>query len=297
MRLFRHLLLLLALLFFAAPRPALGVAVMEVDAKEGDGAGPVAAGNDPAPAHDGDLEDSEGVDDDEDLGGQEDGESAEGDEDDWEEESEDEDLEGVADQAADADELVPIRVGIGVGLVSRPFTLLGDDSTVGTSASFANLQIPVYIGSRLRIEPEFGYFHQSGGVGSGLAGFISKDSNLKITSVRALVGVQYALPITDSTTTYLGPKAGLQSRSITARLESRNMEGEIRAVDFWIGGAVGGEAFLTSHFSLGVELGFYYLSLGRTTVSAESIEVEEDKGDRQWILSTSGSFSARLYFL
>jgi hypothetical protein len=197
------------------------------------------------------------------------------------------------------DEILPIRIGIGVGLSSRTFALFGDDSTTGAPVSFTNIQVPIYLGTSFRLEPEIGFYHQKGGISSGLAGLVGSVGDSRTTSVRFLLGAQYAYPLSTQTIAYVGPKVGIQSRSMQFQVEVGDLpleNTEIRALDYWAGGSVGGEAFLTDHFSLGVEVDFFYVNLGETTAVAGEFSLRKGS-HRSWILSTHGLLAARLYFL
>src|SRR5690606_18326866 len=74
--------------------------------------------------------------------------------------------EGLVEDEEEEQESYPsFRFGIGVGLSSKPFSLVGTDSTVGTPASLTNISLPLYL-DRFRLEPEFGFFRQVGGATS-----------------------------------------------------------------------------------------------------------------------------------
>lgn len=216
-----------------------------------------------------------------------------------EEESVEEDDEDVV--------YLPVRVGIGIDLSSRTFGLLGDESTSGAPVGFTNLRVPVHLGSSFRLEPEVGFFHQDGGLGLGVTGLLGAAGDIRTTTVRVLLGAQYVAPLSKATVAYFGPKIGLQTRSVQfesalggAEDEEEELSGEveIRAIDYWVGGTVGGEAFLTRHFSLGIEVGLYFISLGDPSASSGAVSVRpKDDDGRHWILSTHGSLAARIYFL
>lgn len=203
------------------------------------------------------------------------------------------------------------RVGVGVSLPSRPFVLLGDESTAGSPASMANVLIPMYLGKHLRLEAEFGMHTQSAGLlpGNSLLGVFDTELGQVHTSIfRALIGAAWATPLGENTLVYVGPKFGLQTRSmefdlpaiVPASEADTTLNPKVKAVDFWLGAAVGGEAFLTRHFSLGLEVGLFYLNYGKSAITALreiDDEFSEHSEDSPWLIDTHGSIAARLYFL
>lgn len=196
----------------------------------------------------------------------------------------------------------PVRVGVGVSLSSRPFVLLGDEGTAASPAGMTNIHFPFYLGESFRLEPEFGVFVQNGGFFLGTASFLplpDEVAGLRTTTFRFLLGIQWATKLSRDTFAYVGPKVGLQTRSISlqSNLDDRPGELTVRAVDFWLGAAGGGEAFLTRHFSLGVEVGFYYLNQGSPSILGVDPSDAEDALDDLWLLSTQGMLAARIYFL
>lgn len=211
-----------------------------------------------------------------------------------------------SDETADLDpiEFPTFRVGIGIGLTSRPLVFFGDESTAGSPASFTNIQIPFYLGEHFRLEPEFGIFSQSGPLlpGNSLLGSLFDFGQVRTHVARFLLGLQWSTEIASRTIVYLGPKVGLQTRSmkfeVVEELEARDTK--IKAVDFWLGATLGGEAFLTRNFSLGVEAGFYYLNQGESSLAALQdllAELPDQRNASPWVLSTQGSIAARIYFL
>lgn len=157
------------------------------------------------------------------------------------------------------------RVGIGVSLASRPLVLVGDEATAGSPATLGNVQIPVHIGEHLRLEAEFGMHTQTGSllpIETLLGNFVEFGS-VRTHTYRFLIGAAWATEVGKDTIAYVGPKIGLQTRSMefdfsgTVTAEGEVPEVKIKAVDFWLGGVVGGEAFLTRNFSLGVEVGLF----------------------------------------
>jgi hypothetical protein len=143
---------------------------------------------------------------------------------------------------------------------------------------------------------------QNGGFFLGTASFLplpDEVAGLRTTTFRFLLGIQWATKLSRDTFAYVGPKVGLQTRSISlqSNLDDRPGELTVRAVDFWLGAAGGGEAFLTRHFSLGVEVGFYYLNQGSPSILGVDPSDAEDALDDLWLLSTQGMLAARIYFL
>lgn len=207
----------------------------------------------------------------------------------------------VAAEEEEAASYPPVRFGVGVSLSSRPFVLLGDEGTAGSPAGMTNVHFPFYLGETFRLEPEFGLLVQNGGFFLGTGPLLvptEEVADLRTTTFRFLLGLQWATKLSRDTFAYVGPKIGLQTRSMSLRssLAARAGELKVRAVDFWLGATGGGEAFLTRHFSLGVEVGFYYLNQGSPSILGVDPEAEDDL-DSPWFLSTQGMLAARIYFL
>jgi len=214
--------------------------------------------------------------------------------------------EPAADESAEEPETVEypaVRIGIGASLSSRPLVLVGDDGTAGSPAGMAGVHVPFYLGEHLRLEPEFGILVQNGGSILGLGPlFVPAEGerfDLHVTVFRFLLGIQWATRLGRDTVAYVGPKVGMQSRTITLDFGAETNVGDVkvRAVDFWLGAVAGGEAFLTSHFSLGAEIGFYYLNQGSPAILVVSQERDTENLANQWFLSTQALLAARVYFL
>lgn len=201
-----------------------------------------------------------------------------------------------------------LRLGIGVGIDVAPFVIVGDDAGAGLPSSFASFRIPVRIGERLRIEPEIGFFHQTGGLGPGFLRLAHPGGvDLRTTSTRVAVAAQWVFRPAEGAEAYVGPKVGLQQR--TLRIGDPPLDEEIgetleelrvEAVDYWVAATLGGEAFLHPALSLGAELAFAYVNLGRSTYVVDGLGVPsneiDDGGGRQWMLSTSATLLLRFYF-
>jgi len=211
--------------------------------------------------------------------------------------------EDEASEATESIEYPSIRVGVGASLSSRPFVLLGDDGTAASPAGMANVLVPFYLGEHLRLEPEFGLLVQDGGAILGFGPLFQPPDdgpfNVHTTVFRFLLGIQWATRLGRDTVAYVGPKVGLQSRTISFDFATETGQGDVkvRAVDFWLGAVAGGEAFLTSHFSLGAEIGFYYLNQGSPAILVVSQERDTENLANQWFLSTQALLAARVYFL
>lgn len=224
----------------------------------------------------------------------------------------------TADGAAlpEEEELPRTRLGIGVGvnLSSGASTgisaRLPSVSEVGgitelsasiPSITFFSLQAPIWIGEHLRIEPEIGF-----GRASRTLDFIQEagfdSSKLSASSLGFLLGtsVAWAFDVAPSTRAYVGPRIGviLRRDELEIRADGAPQTVTLTATDLFLGGLIGGESFLTSHFSLGVEGELVWVSEGSPKVTvkpgieASVLPVRIDDSH----LATTARFVARLYF-
>ncbi len=112
------------------------------------------------------------------------------------------------------------------------------DSRFGLTASFqgnqTNLQIPIWLNDNLTIAPVFGINHQ-------------QDS---FTSINLGIAPRFYQDLGSDFATYLGARGILQRTSPEVGPED---------TDFLLGATGGGEYFLGSHFSLGVEAQLNFL--------------------------------------
>lgn len=232
------------------------------------------------------------------------------------------DTEGAQVVIAIEEEPLPrTRVGIGVGVnVSGgattgarhrlPFTGTGgigggpvELSVAAPSIPFLSLQVPIWIGDHLRIEPEIG-FGRAARTMEFVDDFEEADSTkLSGSSMGFLVGssVAWAFEVAPSTRAYVGPKIGviLRRDEQEIRSEGATQTVTVSASDLFLGALIGGESFLTSHFSLGVEGELVWLSEGKPKVTVKpgaEVSVMPIEMDDSSVV-TRARFFGRLYFL
>lgn len=135
-------------------------------------------------------------------------------------------------------------------------------SAYGVGVSFnggTTFYVPMHFGS-VRIEPELG-FHRRG---------VTRDNadDQFNTRLRFGLGGFGTLTSHESADIYGGVRLGVVRKA--------NTEGETTTTtsDFFVGPALGGEYFLSDHFSLGAEVAAFYTNVGRAApdISEERIE-------------------------
>lgn len=192
---------------------------------------------------------------------------------------------------------LPVPSGIGGG--DGPLEL----AMVAPSIPFLSLQVPIWIGDHLRIEPEIGFGRAARTV-EFLDDFGESDSSkLSGSSLGFLVGssVAWAFDVAPSTRAYVGPKIGviLRRDEQEIRSEGASQTVTISASDLFLGALIGGESFVTSHFSLGVEGELVWISEGKPRVTVKpgaEVSVMPVRIDDSSVV-TRARFFGRLYFL
>ncbi|WP_373044856.1 outer membrane beta-barrel protein [Vulgatibacter sp.] len=205
--------------------------------------------------------------------------------------------------SAAAQEEKPFRIGIGGSVDVANINLVGSERVTFLPVGFSNVSVPMWFGA-LRIEPEFGYLATSAEETFSFEG--DRESfELDTSAFRLGGGIAWSVPVEERTRIYFGPKLGVIFRSSEEKESVRFGEEEdsqttkVTSTDFWIGAAVGGEAFLTPNFSLGIEAQLNYVDLGEPEVEfdpepeGQQPDIEVDAS----LLSTHALFTARIYFL
>lgn len=180
------------------------------------------------------------------------------------------------------------RVGIGVTL--NPTTVLADESLGFLPLGVTNFVLPIRLGSRATLEPEFGVFRFSEDETTP-GGF---ETETKLTNYRIGVGLLFHLADRAALIPYVGPRVGLV---LTSAEESSTFGGTTTTTTqdqtgIYFGGALGAQHFFTRHFSLGGEVQLLY-----TTISYDQTASSGTPPDRsQSLISTNGLVMLRWYF-
>lgn len=193
------------------------------------------------------------------------------------------------------------RIGIGASVEMTRVDVGGDDEIAWLPIGGANLRVRIWIGS-LRIEPEIGDLRLRVETRSSFDGETSS-FDIAQSAFRIGTGIAWSFAPDESTRIYFGPRFGLIFHALEFEEsdsfldETFSEKQERSATDFCIGASVGGQAFLTKRFSLGIEAQINYVNLGepeveRTPAEEEPIRSEFDGS----ILSTRALFLARFYF-
>lgn len=139
-------------------------------------------------------------------------------------------------------------VGLGVSINAPSVTTNQNGSRAFSLAPFT-FTIPI-TRSSLRLEPELGFSRSNRSI---------DDRSVTSSVLTVGTGVFY-LSRFDDTLLQIGGRVGLSRLSDTEEL--RNDEETNSRTNFSIGPAVGGEYYLSDHFSLGLEARFVYVDIG-----------------------------------
>ncbi|MGH7637163.1 MAG: outer membrane beta-barrel protein [Gemmatimonadaceae bacterium] len=180
------------------------------------------------------------------------------------------------------------RIGIGVTL--NPTTVLADESLGFLPLGVTNFVMPIRLGARATLEPEFGVFRfkedltQPGGVAS----------ETTLSNYRVGVGLLFNLADRAALIPYVGPRVGLVLTSVE---ESSTFGGSTTTTTqdqtgFYFGGALGAQHFFTRHFSLGGEVQLLYTSISYDEESSGGTPPDRS----QSLISTNGLVTLRWYF-
>jgi len=181
--------------------------------------------------------------------------------------------------------------GVGAALLLQPIELAGNESQffvqqVGTSA----ILLPIHV-EELRLEPEISFTRYRSPVPFvGDFGAVGA----RVSLLRLGIGAAYQWDLVEDTRAYAGARFGLQLAS--TKLDQFGEELTFDRTDLFFGFALGGEAFLTERFSLGVEARIEYLDYGDTTLEALQEELDDmEDGPNRYQVQTTGLVAARIY--
>jgi len=167
-----------------------------------------------------------------------------------------------------------VTVGLGVSINTLDLAL-ADGSGRTASLSPFTFTLPVTTSS-FRLDPEIGFFRSSQ----------STDQRSQSQSVFTAGTGAFYLSQYDNAQLLIGGRLGLRRRGFTQ--EFGDDEESRSAIDFLIGPAVGGEYYMSPHFSIGVEARFIYVNRGTSEETPEDVSASQ--------LRTSGVASLRVHF-
>ena len=213
----------------------------------------------------------------------------------------------------------PFRIGVGGSFELTNILVLDIDGNETLAngfvpTSFTDVTIPMWIGEHIRIEPHVGWLESGGERRTTFEGELLDQEEASISAFRIGTGVAWAWDVAERTKVYVGPRFGLvfntreeeEFERIPPDLEGARTTRTTTSTDFWIGAAVGGEAFLTEAFSLGLEAQLNYVSFGEPDVDVDVDPEPEpqpepepgpvtDRDSGLW--TTRLAIFARVYFL
>jgi hypothetical protein len=184
-------------------------------------------------------------------------------------------------------------VKIGLGVFLNPSAILGDGGGLDglfLPIGLGNFTVPVLLGSRVRLEPEFGFVSVSSEfTPAGGAETFSVSQSVWRYGLNAHVVI---LERGD-----LRPYAGLRVgwMRYSSRQTTTTDEFETSRGDTYYGLAVGGEYFVSPFFSLGGEIQVNRVSLGDEETTPTPPFPSGDSDTRFW--STNGLVGLRLYLV
>lgn len=168
-----------------------------------------------------------------------------------------------------------ITVGLGVSINSFPVVTATAADGRPVSLSPSSVSIPI-TSSSLRIEPEIGFSRES----------VSSEDDAQTQSTLTVGTGGFLVSRYDDARLLLGGRVGLSRRASSVEFNSE--EETSSAIDFLIGPAIGGEYYLSDHFSMGVEARFLYVNLGAPDDAPDDFSATR--------LRTSAGASFRFHF-
>ena len=186
-----------------------------------------------------------------------------------------------------------IKVGIGLAYEPSNFQIISE-MTQFSQFYPISLRIPVHAGN-IKFEPEIGIY--SGNRSATFEGDTDEDG---ISLTRVGAGIYYASTVMDQMSLHVGPRLGIQSISFTSesKMDGETLSTEASRSDFFVGLVLGVEYFLHPRFSMGIEGGLEYVSIGdeessRTpSLPTSSPSVESSGSD----IVTKAAITGRFYF-
>lgn len=198
----------------------------------------------------------------------------------------------------------PRPLGIGANLNPTGLFVIDNDATTFLPVGLTNLLLTITPTAQFRIEPEVGIYTTSmtatEEVDPGGAPPMTATSEYTSTVTRVGTGIFYRIEPTESFAIYVGPRVGLVFSSTSESMDfggSTPSTRESSETDIVAGLASGGEYMLGSHFSLGAEVQFNYVSFGtpEVTQSPAQSPSNDDEMSRT-AMSTNALVMARFYF-
>lgn len=154
----------------------------------------------------------------------------------------------------------PPRAGsVGFGVILNPAVLLAfDEEDFLSLPGFNNFMVPLRVGERLTIEPEFGIFRYSASSSGSGGSYSSTFSNLRLG-----VGILASLKARGALQPYAGPRLGIARNSSRSSYSGSTTEYTTKRSDWYASGVLGAQYFFSPHFSLGGEVQVTRTSLGQ----------------------------------
>jgi hypothetical protein len=165
------------------------------------------------------------------------------------------------------------KVGLGVALNPIAIADMNGDLAV-LPMGLGNFTVPIWMGERVRLEPELGIIRASSE--SSNSGFTSQSHE---TILRYGATMHFMLARSGNFRPYVGPRVGFVRRS-THYESTGNPSQESKRTDNYIGVTIGSEYWFTPRFSLGAEVQLNRVGLGE----------EESTPQVPWSGSTSEPF-------
>jgi hypothetical protein len=196
----------------------------------------------------------------------------------------------------------PRTIGIGANLNPTGLFIIESDANTFLPVGLTNILVAITPTPQFRIEPEIGHYSTSRTeteeVEPGGAPPMTVTSESTTGVTRLGTGIFYRAEPAESFSIYVGPRVGvlLASTFESMRFSSSESTRESSETDLYVGLASGGEYMLGSHFSLGVEVQFNYVSFGTPTVTLSPAQSPDDDEVSRSALSTNALVAARFYF-
>jgi hypothetical protein len=187
------------------------------------------------------------------------------------------------------------HLGLGTG-IGTSVNLAGNagQAFAGTDATQAMLLLPMDIQGVVRVEPYFNMASFSFDVDRN-----GQESNIGGSSLGFGVGVSYIHDIAPSTLIGFGARLGPRfvGSSQTDTANGVTVSQSNARTDFLLQPTCLGEYFFSKHFSLGAELGIGINFVGNTTNDPEPTPPNVDEEESGTLITTTGSFFVRWFFL
>ena len=184
------------------------------------------------------------------------------------------------------------RIGVGVAWSSSNQAIVMEDGRFSPAnlVGLGNFTLPILIGDHVRLEPKFGILRSSEDLQDE-----SYSRESRLTVLRVGLSFHWAFSQREGLQPYVGPRVGLMR--YRGRSENRyNGQGEEYKYgrnDWYLGLALGGEYFLTRHFSVGAEIQLDYAMVGDESIEPDPGSTREVSGS---LLMNNGQIAVRFYF-